>query len=153
AAPATFASDLYALGATLFECLTGMVPAAASAKEGKGLRGEVLDGRASTPPLAEVAKDVPASLGRLVDALLAPARSARPTSAELVAIRLEQIKSELAGLTRSLPPESVGPFRGLGRFEQGDRDVYFGRASEVAAALEMLRSRGVVALVGPSGSG
>src|SRR6185503_15013517 len=70
-----------------------------------------------------------------------------------VAIRLEQIKIELAGQRRALPPESVGPFRGLGRFEQGDRDVYFGRASEVAAALEMLRSRGVVALVGPSGSG
>src|SRR6185503_9018558 len=70
-----------------------------------------------------------------------------------VAIRLEQIKIELAGQRRALPPESVGPFRGLGRFEQGDRDVYFGRASEVAAALETLRSRGVAALVGPSGSG
>src|SRR5262249_33971079 len=45
------------------------------------------------------------------------------------------------------------PFRGLGRFEEEDRDVYFGRAAEVAAALDLLRGLGLVALVGASGSG
>ncbi|MFS8071021.1 MAG: protein kinase domain-containing protein, partial [Byssovorax sp.] len=151
--PATPSSDLYALGAMLFECVTGRVPAAARMPDGRGLKGEVLDGRMAAPPLLEIAPETPPGLARLIDALLAQPRRERPTSAEWVAIRLEQVRHELAGVARALPPEDVGPFRGLGRFEAGDRDVYFGRASEVAAALETLRSRGVAALIGPSGSG
>ncbi len=94
-----------------------------------------------------VAPETPKGLAAIIDSLLAVERSERPPSAEWTAIRLEQVNRELAGLSRKVPPESVGPFRGLGRFEAGDRDVYFGRASEVAAALEVLRGRGVTALV------
>jgi eukaryotic-like serine/threonine-protein kinase len=149
-AAAAPASDLYALGALLFKCLTGRLPAQTPSGD---LSGEVLDGRAPAPPLQALAPDVPASLARLVDALLAPDRAARPPSAERIATELAQIKAELAGLTRELPPEDLGPFRGLGRFKEEDRDVYFGRSSEVATTLEAMRVRGLVALVGPSGSG
>lgn len=134
--PASPASDLYALGATLFECLTGK-----------------LSGRAPSPPLRESAPDAPEALSRLIDALLAPTPEKRPASAERVAIELERIRAERAGRARALPPQSVGPFRGLGRFEQEHRGVYFGRSAEIAVGLEMLRSRGLVALVGASGSG
>ena len=61
------------------------------------------------------------------------------------------MRRDLSGRTRPLP--ATGPFRGLGRFEEGDRDVYFGRSVDIAAGLEMLRARGLVALIGPSGSG
>src|SRR5262249_61544059 len=73
-AKASPSSDLYALGAMLFECLTGMVPAAALAPSGAGLRGEVLDGRTTPPKLADLAPDAPPALARLIDALLAPDR-------------------------------------------------------------------------------
>src|SRR5262249_13924082 len=72
---------------------------------------------------------------------------------EAVAWELERIRRAIAGRSRPLPPEDKGPFRGLGRFEESDRDVYFGRSIEIAGALEMIRARGLVALVGPSGSG
>jgi serine/threonine protein kinase len=152
-APATPASDLYGLGATLFVCLTGKLPAAASGASGRGLDAEVIDGRRAPPSLLAVVPEASEPLARLIDAMLAPDRATRPRSAEQVAIELERLSARLAGSARDLPPESVGPFRGLRRFEREDRDLYFGRASEVAAALEMLRSRPLVTLVGPSGSG
>ena len=155
AAPPTPASDLYSLGATIFECIVGSVPAVAAAKRAgaRGLDQDVLEGRAPAPPLADVAQDVPESLARIVDALLAADPAKRPRSAESVAWELERIRREIAGRSRPLPPEERGPFRGLARFDSEDRDVYFGRSIEIAAALEMTRTRGLVALVGPSGSG
>ena len=52
-----------------------------------------------------------------------------------------------------LPPVELGPFRGLAQFEADDRDVFFGRDNEIAAALELLRAHGMVSLVGEAGSG
>ena len=148
-APATSASDLYSLGAVLFVCLSGRIPAA-----GRGsLEEDVLHGRKASPRLVDVATDVPAALGDLVAALLEPDPENRPRSAEMVAVELERIRSAILGRPRALPPEEDGPFRGLERFEMEHRDVFFGRRVEVAAALEVLRTRGLAALVGPSGSG
>ncbi|HEY4157239.1 MAG TPA: serine/threonine-protein kinase [Polyangiaceae bacterium] len=143
------ASDLYALGATLFACLTCRLPASSA----DGLNVDILEGHARAPALSELVPSVPAALSALIAALLEPGRSMRPRSAEWVAIRIEQIRRELIGDARALPSEEIGPFRGLGRFDSEDREVYFGRSAEVAAALESLRGRGVVALLGPSGSG
>jgi hypothetical protein len=149
--PADAQSDLYGLGATLYRALSGRLPA--SAGSGSDLVPDVLEGRRAPPPVADWVERVPRALAQVIDALCAPTRQARPPSAEWVAVALEQLRRERAGFERALPPEDVGPFRGLGRYGVDDRDVYFGRTSEVAAALEMLRSRGLVALVGPSGSG
>jgi eukaryotic-like serine/threonine-protein kinase len=151
--PATPASDLYALGAMLFECLAGKVPAAAAARPGRGLDEDVLDGFAEAPLLATIAPEVPSLLGQVIDTLLASERSKRPPSAEWVAARLTQIRGELTARSPALPPEDVGPFRGLGRFEESDRDVYFGRESEIARALKQLRAHGLVTISGASGSG
>jgi len=94
--PATSASDVYALGAMLFECITGKLPAAAWAEPAR-LREEVLDGRAPSPSLHDAAPDVPSALSNLVDAMLAPDRSRRPPSAEVVAKELTRLRSEIAG--------------------------------------------------------
>ncbi|MEV2193188.1 trypsin-like peptidase domain-containing protein [Streptomyces phaeochromogenes] len=45
------------------------------------------------------------------------------------------------------------PFRGLGRFEEGDARYFHGRRPEVRALLEAVDSRPVTVLAGPSGSG
>jgi eukaryotic-like serine/threonine-protein kinase len=147
--PATPRSDLYALGALLFVCLAGKIPAAASGS----LDELVLSGDRRPLRLVDLRPEAPPRLVDLIAALLAPDPAERPASAEAVALALEQIRGALSGRTPALPPEENGPFRGLGRFEREHRDVFFGRRVEVALAIEALRSRGLVALVGPSGSG
>ncbi len=147
--PATSASDLYSLGAMLFICLSGRIPAA-----GEGtLDADVLHGRKKPVRISTLVQDVPALLVDLIADLLEPDPEHRPRSAEVVALELERVRSALAGRTRALPPENEGPFRGLERFEMAHRDVFFGRRVEVAGALEVLRVRGLVALLGTSGSG
>ena len=70
-----------------------------------------------------------------------------------MALRLERIRAEKLGRKIVLPPEEIGPFRGLARFEGSDRDVYFCRSAEVAATVDLLRRRGLVTLIGASGAG
>ena len=108
-------------------------------------------GLAAPPAVRELAPAVPEAVARIVDSLVAPKRKHRPQRAEWVACELERLRRVQRGLTRTLPAE--GPFRGLEAFDARHRDVYFGRATDVASALELLRARGLVALVGPSGSG
>lgn len=148
-APMKSASDLYALGALLFVCLIGRLPAAGQG----GLDHDVLRGDKPAPRVADVAPDAPSPLAEIIDALLAPEPAQRPRSAEIVVLELERLRASLTGRRRSLPSEDEGPFRGLARFEKEHRDVFFGRRVEAASAIEVLRTRGLVALVGPSGSG
>ncbi len=147
--PAVPASDLYSLGATLFELVSGSVPAEV---EGK-LLGEILDGRKPAPRLANIESGVNEDFAELVAQLLAAGREDRPRSADWVLTKLEQLRHAVAGRRYVLPDEEVGPFRGLSRFDVDDGGVYFGRSLEIAQALHVLRVRGLVALVGPSGSG
>lgn len=151
----TPARDLYALGATLYRCLSGFLPAQVDVlPDGSALwDGNVLSGKTAPRSLAFHRPDIPLALCALVDKLLAPRRESRPRGALQIEHELERIRFELGGRAGDLPPEEEGPFRGLRRFEAGDRDVFFGRRHETAKALEMLRGRGLVALAGASGTG
>jgi DNA-binding SARP family transcriptional activator/WD40 repeat protein len=48
---------------------------------------------------------------------------------------------------------SVCPYRGLLPFDLDDHESFFGRDDDVRACLDILRDRGAVSVVGPSGSG
>lgn len=151
----TPARDLYALGATLYRCLSGFLPAQME-KNSDGLMlwdPLVLSGKTSPRPLTSRCPDIPPSLAALVDRLVSPRPEHRPRGALHVEYELERIRQERGGRERCLPPEEIGPFRGLRRFEAQDRDVFWGRREEMIKAMELLRGTGLAALVGPSGSG
>lgn len=150
--PPSVAGDLYALGATLHACLLGVPPAAKTNEFPWDLDPAVLEGKRPAPHVAPRAPQAPAALVELIERLIVPIPEARPTSALWVAERFEAMMQN-APRVRRLPSEDVGPFRGLGRFEADDRDVFFGRDGEIGSVLELLRRRNFAVLVGPSGSG
>ncbi|MGW0709547.1 nSTAND1 domain-containing NTPase [Streptomyces sp. NPDC002643] len=49
--------------------------------------------------------------------------------------------------------EAAPPYRGLARYEPGDRDLFFGRDNLVGALWALVREHRFAAVVGPSGSG
>lgn len=74
--------------------------------------------------------------------------------AELLALE-EAILRQDPDLERpqSPAPSLVCPYRGLLAYESEDAETFFGREADVAACLDRLRAHGVLAVVGPSGSG
>jgi hypothetical protein len=74
--------------------------------------------------------------------------------AEIVAIEaaiLRQDPALLAGA--STAANGACPYRGLVPYDVDDADVYVGRDAEVRECLDRLAASGVLAVVGPSGSG
>lgn len=59
----------------------------------------------------------------------------------------------LAGTQQRAAFQFVSPYRGLSSFGEQDADLFFGRKTEVAELMQILRSESVVAVVGDSGSG
>ncbi len=76
-------------------------------------------------------------------------------SPDLVALEqaiLQQDPSLLVEPARQ-EPSAVCPYRGLMAYDVDDSDTYFGREADLTACLERLSDVGVLAVVGPSGSG
>jgi WD40 repeat protein/DNA-binding SARP family transcriptional activator len=74
---------------------------------------------------------------------------------DLVALEAAILRQD-PGLERPDPLPAVAttcPYLGLLAYQEEDADRFFGRDAEVAACLERLDQHGVLAVVGPSGSG
>jgi DNA-binding SARP family transcriptional activator/WD40 repeat protein/energy-coupling factor transporter ATP-binding protein EcfA2 len=75
-------------------------------------------------------------------------------SDEIVAVEAAILRQDPSLIAPGLIESSdVCPFLGLSSYEAADADIYFGRVAEVQQCLDRLRSNGVLAVVGPSGSG
>ncbi|MFI9202913.1 helix-turn-helix domain-containing protein [Streptomyces sp. NPDC053048] len=68
-------------------------------------------------------------------------------------LRWKQAVEEIATSTEEDGEGGEPPYRGLARFETGDRGLFFGRDRLTADLLELLSRRRVAAMFGPSGSG
>jgi WD40 repeat protein len=58
-----------------------------------------------------------------------------------------------AAASRHRDDDEDAPYRGLARFEPGDRDLFFGREALIAQLTGLMRTHRLVAVVGASGSG
>jgi len=96
-------SDLFALGAILFECISGK--AAFSADSYLGVLAKIV--MAGAPRLRSTSPDVPLALDELVARLLAKEPADRPASAESVLEQLSQVGGSRPSLAAPLAGESI----------------------------------------------
>lgn len=143
--PASRSSDIYSLGVLLYELLVGHVP-----HQGAG-RFELarLITSEDNAPLASVAPRVPAELAEVVDRCLFRDISRRLQSADELCDALELIGREDV----AVPLPEGNPYRGLLPFEAEHRGLFFGRARDARALLELLGSEPFVLVAGESGVG
>lgn len=139
-APADPRVDLYALGVIAYEITTGSYPFAG--RTGAELLTSKL---APLPSLDTVRPEVPAAFARLVDDLLAPEPSSRPTNCQEVIARLAAIAGDDLGVRTTVPSHLRTP-------------ALVGRGTELRALRAVLSAAATgqpraVFVIAPAGAG
>jgi eukaryotic-like serine/threonine-protein kinase len=145
--PPSASSDVYSLGALLFELLAGQAPSNASSVSElreRALAGDVADLERLAPWLSPV-------VVALVRRCLSLHPNERPSAQELCDALVLAAPSE-TGEDASGPPDE-NPYRGLLPFGLAERGLFFGREAEIATALGEIRTQPLVLVVGASGAG
>ena len=142
--PATPASDLYSLGAVLYELVADAPPHEGPTAAVIGYRAMSAD----APPVRSLVRDIDPRLAAAIDRCVARDPKARFHSAEALAAALEEI-----ALGRPALAPDGNPYRGLYAFEQEHRGLFFGRDGEARAIVERLKVEGFVVVAGDSGVG
>jgi serine/threonine protein kinase/formylglycine-generating enzyme required for sulfatase activity len=143
--PATRRSDVYSLGALIFELCAGHSPH----REAPFSRLSYVVRQREAPRLIDLVPAVSPLLSAVVERCLRHDPAERFASGEELREALEQIE---LGPPRALVPEG-NPYRGLHTFEAEHRALFFGRRLEISAVFERLRSDPLVLVAGDSGVG
>jgi serine/threonine protein kinase len=139
-------SDLWAVGIMLFEMVTGRHPVPSLSV---GDLMNVADDEVPMPSVRERMPDI-GPLGAVIDRCLLKNPQHRTESARALLAELEA----LAPGHRVVRLRGDGnPFAGLAAFQEADADRFFGRTRDIDQVVAQLRSRPLVAVVGPSGVG
>ncbi len=143
--PATRQADIYSLGTVLYELCAGRAPHEGVPLPELPLRVQDHDAR----PLAEMAPDADPRFCAIVDRCLRRNPAERFESGDALRAALEQLSG--SATVHSLPEGN--PYRGLLAFEAQHRDLFFGRAADISAIVDRLRSESLIILAGNSGVG
>ncbi len=143
--PATRRADIYSLGTLLYELCAGVAPYEGLTLAELPLRVQENE----VPPLAEAAPGADPRFCAIVDRCLRRNPAARYESGDALRAALEQLSG--GALAVSVP--AGNPYRGLQSFEQQHRGLFYGRAAEVGAIIDHLRSESMVLVAGNSGVG
>ncbi|WNG30437.1 protein kinase [Cystobacter fuscus] len=145
--PVDHRTDIWAVGILLFQMLAGKHPL-------EPLRGPqlmvtgVLDD--PMPRLRQMAPGVPAELAAVVDRCLRKRKEERFPDAHSLLRALEPFLPGRVGRELRL---DESPYAGLSSFQEADADRFFGRTREIAALVNRIQDRPLLAVVGPSGTG
>jgi serine/threonine protein kinase len=141
-------TDLWAVGIILWKMLTGRHPLGSLRSMEEWRITARLD--IPMPSIRQALPSVPDELATIVDGCLRKPKAQRIGSARAL---LEALEPLLPGreLRRLRADES--PYAGLNAFQESDADKFFGRTSEVGAAIARLRDAPLLGVVGPSGVG
>lgn len=143
--PATRQADIYSLGTVLYELCAGHAPHEGVPLPELPLRVQDHDAR----PLAEVAPNADPRFCAIVDRCLRRNPQDRFESGDALRAALEQ----LSGSAHVLHLPEGNPYRGLQAFEAQHKDLFFGRAADISAVIERVRSEPMVIVAGNSGVG
>jgi serine/threonine protein kinase/formylglycine-generating enzyme required for sulfatase activity len=143
--PATYASDVYSVGAMLFALCTGR-PVFVT-RDIDELRRAVLED--DPEPLASLASGFDERFCAIVDRCLAREPGDRFGSAGELRAAFSAL---LPGARDAVVPDG-NPYRGLACFEAEHKNLYFGRDSESRMVLDRLVADGFVLVAGDSGVG
>jgi eukaryotic-like serine/threonine-protein kinase len=143
--PATRRSDVYALGALLFELCTGYTPHRGAPM----INLSQLSQRADAPRLVDLVPGIDPRFSAVIDRCLCRNAADRFASGDELREALEQVGIDARG--PALPDGN--PYRGLHSFEAEHRALFFGRLAEIGAVIDRLRSDPLVLVAGDSGVG
>lgn len=143
--PATRQADIYSLGTVLYELCAGHAPHEGVPLPELPLRVQDHDARS----LAEVAPDADPRFCAIVDRCLRRSPQDRFESGDSLRAALEQ----LSGSAQALHLPQGNPYRGLSPFDAQHKDLFFGRAADISAVLDRLRSEPILIVAGNSGVG
>lgn len=104
-------ADLYSLGCTLYEMLTGRAPFVSESP--LELVKQQLE--ASPPPLGEFVRNVPEELERLVLWFLQKERESRPESADVARLEVRRLLTKLSRESTVVRGSTLPPMRALSR--------------------------------------
>lgn len=145
--PSTRQSDVYAMGAVLFELCAGMPPHYDPRASLDELRKVV--SRQEVLPLTKSATGIEPRFAAIVERCLRRNPTERYASADELREALEELRSH----ERPVAPPEGNPYRGLFAFEAEHRSMFFGRSNEIGTVIERLRTEPFVLVAADSGIG
>ena len=144
-------SDLFALGAVLYEMLSGR--RAFKGKTPADTLSAIL--QKDPPALGSGSGPLPPAAGQIVRRCLAKEPEERFHSAHDLGLALETLleRSGSGGLSAADDTEGQHPYPGLASYREGDARRFFGREGEVEALWRRLTEKKLLAVIAPSGAG